>query len=258
VILHAAESGAGPPVALLHGLFGRARNLASLARRLAACHRVISLDMRNHGASPHASDMRYATMAADVRETLISLGAWPACVLGHSMGGKVAMMLALLHPRSVSALVVADIAPIAYSHRNRVVTDAMRAIALTPGLTRADADAALRTAVPEPAVRNFLLQNLVLSPMPAWQIGLAEIAAALHELEAWPYHDAALTYDGPTRFIIGAHSDFVLPEHHSHIKRLFPSAQVVTIPDAGHWLHADQPEAFATAAEAALARAGGI
>jgi len=259
LILHASEQGSGPPLALLHGLFGRSQNFGALARRLAAQHRVISLDLRNHGASPHAPGMDYATMAEDVRETLTGRSAWPACVLGHSMGGKVAMMLALLHPAQVQTLIVGDIAPVAYRHGNRGIADAMAAIPLMPGLTRAAADAALADAVPLPAVRGFLLQNLVFAQTPYWRIGLLEIAAALGDIEGWP-DELATHYTGPAWFITGADSDYVLPEHRPVIARLFPASRILAIPDAGHWLHADQPDAFARLVEAALLppRAPGI
>jgi pimeloyl-ACP methyl ester carboxylesterase len=252
VILRCQELGEGPPIALLHGLFGRGQNLASLARRLARRRRVISVDMPNHGASPHTSDMRYETMAADVRETLAALGAWPSSVLGHSMGGKAAMMLALLHPDGVEKLIVADIAPVRYEHRNRAITDAMQSIVLAPGLTRAEADRALASAVPEPAVRGFLLQNLVFSESPCWRLGLKNIANSLENIQDFPESSAGLTYDGAAWFIIGGDSDFVEPEHHGMIRRFFPAAHIVTIKQAGHWLHADQPDAFAAAVEQAL------
>jgi len=252
VILHAAEQGSGPPLALLHGLFGRSQNFATLARRLAAQHRVISLDLRNHGASPHAPGMEYATMAEDVRETLTQLGAWPACVLGHSMGGKVAMMLALHHPAQVKTLIVGDIAPVGYRHGNRGIAAAMAALPLTPGLTRAAADVALTAAVPQPAVRGFLLQNLVFAQTPYWRIGLLHVAAALGDIEGWPDDAACMQYPGPAWFITGANSDYVLPAHRPIIAHLFPASRILAIPDAGHWLHADQPEAFARLVEEAL------
>jgi pimeloyl-ACP methyl ester carboxylesterase len=260
MILHASEQGAGPPLALLHGLFGRSQNFGALARRLASHHRVISLDLRSHGASPHAAGMDYATMAEDVRETLSGLGAWPSCVLGHSMGGKVAMMLALRHPAEVKSLIVGDIAPVAYRHGNRSIAAAMASIPLAPGLTRAAADAALAAAVPLPAVRSFLLQNLVFAETPYWRIGLLDIAAALGDIEGWPDDTAGIQYTGPTWFITGASSDYVLPEHRAVIERLFPASQILAIPNAGHWLHADQPDAFARLVEDALqpARAAGI
>jgi len=252
MILHAVEAGQGPPVALLHGLFGRLQNLGALTRRLSARYRTISLDLRNHGASPHAPGMDYATLAEDVRETLAGLGAWPACVLGHSMGGKAAMMLALMHPDEVPALIVGDIAPVTYEHGNRRVAAGMQSIALVPGLTRAAADRALAPAVREAQVRAFLLQNLVFAETPYWRIGLAHIADAMRDIEGWPADAAARSYAGPACFIAGALSAYILPEHRPVIDGMFPASQIVSLPNAGHWLHADQSDAFASLVEQAL------
>ena len=210
---------------------------------LARNFRVIVLDMRNHGASPHAPGMGYATMAGDVRETLAHLGL-PVCgILGHSMGGKVAMVLALMAPEVVGRLLVADIAPVAHPPRFRAIAAAMAAIPLTPGLTRADADAHLTAAVADAATRAFLLQNLRVGAAPAWKIGLAEIAAGLPDIEGFPASDVP-PYGGPALFLSGARSDFVQPEHRPLIRGLFPAARFVALKQAGHWLHADNPDGF--------------
>ncbi len=244
MILHTIEAGQGAPVALLHGLFGRAQNLGAVARRLAPHQRVISIDLRNHGASPHAPGMDYPTQAADVLETLAALNALPAALLGHSMGGKTAMAAALAAPGSVTRLLVADIAPVAYNHHNAGIAAALRSMPMPPGMTRADADRHLRAAIPDAAVRAFLLQNFLPGGAPAWRIGLDEIAADMATIESWPHFPPGTRYDGPTLFVSGAHSDYVLPTHHAAIRELFPQARFDTIPNAGHWLHADQPEAF--------------
>src|SRR4051794_22775550 len=152
MILHAIQSGEGPPVVLLHGLFGSARNFGSVQRALAPRYRVIALDMPNHGDSPHGADMRYTTQAEDVRQTLRALGIERAALVGHSMGGKAAMALALQWPEDVGRLLVSDIAPVVYQHGNSAVADAMMAIPLQPSLTRAEADHALADAVPRPDV----------------------------------------------------------------------------------------------------------
>jgi pimeloyl-ACP methyl ester carboxylesterase len=245
------ERGEGPPVLLLHGLFGQARNLATLQARLAATHRVAAFDLRNHGASPHAPGMTYPTLAADVAETLHAIG-MPCCaVIGHSMGGKVAMRLALDAPACVTRLLVADIAPVAYPGVFAAYAAAMRAIPLTPGLTRAQADAALARTIPDPGLRLFLLQGLQVGPSPAWRIGLAEIAAALPDLLDWPPTDAS--YPGPTVFVAGAHSDYITEAAHPAIGALFPAAGFITVPDAGHWLHVDNPSGFLSAVQTFLA-----
>jgi pimeloyl-ACP methyl ester carboxylesterase len=249
VILHATEMGQGEPVALLHGLFGRSQNLGTLARRLAGTFRVISLDLRNHGASPHGPGMSYRAMAEDVLETLADRDALPAALLGHSMGGKTAMMTALTAPGSVRRLVVADIAPVAYRHSNLAVTRSLQNLPLPPGLGRADADRALSDAVPDPAVRRFLLQNLITGSAPAWRIGLDHIAAGMADIEGFPPMDDSSVYPGPALFVRGAASGYVTDEALPVITALFPAARLETIADAGHWLHADQPGAFGTCVE---------
>ncbi len=250
MILHAVAMGEGAPLALLHGLFGSARNFGAVQRRLASHRRVIALDLRNHGASPHAAGMGYGTMAEDVLETLAQHDALPATLLGHSMGGKVAMLAALTHPDALSSLIACDIAPVPYQHANATIAAAMQAMALPPGLTRAAADAALAAAVPDASVRGFLLQNLNTGAQPAWRIGLDEITAAMPQIEGW---DAvAASYDGPVLFIAGARSDFIRADHRPTIRRLFPRARFVTLKHAGHWLHADNPDGFVAVVEAFL------
>jgi esterase len=251
MILRAIEAGHGDPLVLLHGLFGSARNFGTVQREFAQRHRTIALDLRNHGASPHDPDMRYATMAVDVLQTLDQLSALPATLLGHSMGGKVAMHAALTQPDQIARLIVADIAPVAYPPRNHATAAALASLALSPGMTRAEADAGLAEAVPDPAMRAFLLQNLQLGSAPAWRIGISEIATALPEIEGWDAL-ADARYSGPTLFIAGATSDYIRPEHRPSIRALFPNARFVTLKNAGHWLHADNPSGFVAVVEAFL------
>lgn len=250
MILNAIQAGEGPPVVLLHGLFGAARNFGSIQRALASRFRVVALDMRNHGDSPHGVDMRYATQAADVRDTLDTLGVGRAAIVGHSMGGKVAMAMALLRPDSVGRLLVSDIAPVVYEHGNAAVAEALAAIPLSASLTRQTADAALVDAVPRADVRAFLLQNLRFGERPHWRIGLTEIAASIADLEGWT--ELPGTYPGPSLFVTGARSDYVLAEHRPAIRRQFPAARFVAIKDAGHWVHADNPTGFLSVLEAFL------
>lgn len=254
--LHATERGAGPPVVLLHGLYGHAGNFASLQRRLAAGgRRVLALDLRNHGMSPHAAAMTYPAMAADVLETLAAAAALPCALIGHSMGGKVAMRAALDGPAAVARLLVADIAPVAYAHagEHAAYLAAMASIAPTPGMTRAAADVALAAAVPDGRVRGFLLQNFVPGAAPHWRIALDAIAAALPDLVGWPAPVPGQHYDGPALFLSGARSDYVRPEARPAIRALFPAARFAALKGAGHWLHADDPEGFAAVVEAFLA-----
>ncbi len=253
MMLHAIEAGQGdPPLVLLHGLFGSARNFGSVQREFAARRRTIALDLRNHGSSPHDPDTRYVSMAADVLQTLDGLGALPAMLLGHSMGGKAAMQAALTQPDRVARLIVADIAPVPYPPHLRPVAQAMAALPLVRGMTRADADAALAEAVPEPGMRAFLLQNLHLGPTPRWRIGLPEIIAGFAQIEAWDA-PADARYIGATLFIAGASSHYIRPEYRPSIRTWFPDARFVTLKNAGHWLHADNPSGFVAVVEAFLA-----
>jgi esterase len=250
MILHAISAGAGAPVVLLHGLFGAGRNFGAIQRGLAEHFRVVALDLRNHGDSPHAADMRYSTMAADVRETLMAMDIERAAVIGHSMGGKAAMAMALQWPEQVGRLLVADIAPVAYQHGNTAIARAMAAIPLGPTLKRKQADAGLAEAVPRPDIRAFLLQNLRFGDAPTWRIGLTEIAAAIPDLEGWS--EVPGSYDGPALFATGANSDYVLPEHRPAIRAMFTGARFVAVKNAGHWLHADNPGGFLSVVEAFL------
>jgi pimeloyl-ACP methyl ester carboxylesterase len=240
MILNSIVHGEGKPVVLLHGLFGAARNLGVITRGLSGA-RVISLDLRNHGESPHGP-MDFATMAADVAETMHSLGVPQACLVGHSLGGKTAMALALTRPQTVERLVVMDIAPVSYDHDYDEYVAAMRAIELHPGLARHEADAALARVVEAPPMRAFLLNNLVLGAAPHWRIGLEEIAASMPELLRWDDPPGMQPYTGPTLFLRGGESHYVRPEADAVIARLFPNAVLETVAGASHWLHADKPQ----------------
>jgi pimeloyl-ACP methyl ester carboxylesterase len=252
MILNTVEAGgAGLPVVLLHGLFGAARNFGGIQKRLATRARVLALDLRNHGDSPHAFGSGYAPQAADVLETLRARDALPCVLVGHSMGGKVAMRAALDRPDAVARLLVSDIAPVPYRPAFRGYADAMRSIPLSPELSRAAADAALSAVVPEAGIRGFLLQNLRFGQAPGWRIGLEEIATGLPEIEGWEAGEGD-RYDGPTLFVAGARSDHIRAEHRPVIRALFPAARFATVKDAGHWVHADNPEGFLSVLDAFL------
>jgi esterase len=234
----------GSPVVLLHGLFGSGRNWMTAARKLAAGnHRVVTADLRNHGSSAWADTMSYAEMADDLRETITALGLGPVALLGHSMGGKAAMLTALRYPELVDRLIVVDVAPVAYPPAFVEYAKAMRGADLDGVTRRAEVDRQLADAVSSVTTRAFLLQNLVLDDAGArWRPNLAVIEAALPDISGWPEVDAR--YDGPVLFIPGGKSDYVLSEHEDEIRRLFPAATFAPVPEAGHWVHAERLDDF--------------
>ena len=246
MILNATVQDNRKPVVLLHGLYGSARSLGVIGRALAQSWRTVSLDIRNHGASAHAPDMQYATMADDVLETLDQLGITQATLIGHSVGGKIAMMAALRAPERVASLAVMDIALVAYppDHGNSAdgVIDALRTIDLHPGLTRREADTTLASRIPDPGLRGFLLQNLVPGEAPYWRIDLGAIEVAMPNLTGWQDPKPCKPYMGRTLFIHGDKSDYVSAGAATEIRTRFPHALIRTIPNAGHWLHAEQPD----------------
>lgn len=242
--LAATEYGAGPPVAILHGLFGWGRNWATIAQRLAARHRVIALDLRNHGNSPWAETMSYAEMAGDVRDTL----GGPVTLIGHSMGGKAAMVAALGGDWA-ERLVVVDIAPVDYPAPTAQL-DALRGLDLAKVTRRSEADRLMSATISDPAERAFLLQNLVFGDGPPhWRLNLAAIEQSMPDILGFPDLSPGTAYHGPTLFIAGADSGYVRSEHEPAIRKLFPAAEFVRIPGASHWVHAEQPEAFLATAE---------
>jgi esterase len=246
---HAAQGAeTAPPLVVAHGLFGSGRNFNTLGRRWAADRRVVLLDMRNHGASPWTDDMGYAEQAADLAEAVDRLAGGRAVVLGHSMGGKAAMALALTRPDRVSGLVIADIAPTAYAHTHLPYVQAMLEVDLGAVRRRSDADPLLAGGVPDPGLRAFLLQNLLVEDGTArWRLNLPVIEREMPVLTGWPERWPEPRYDGPTLFLHGAASDYVRPESRERITDLFPAAEFEAIEGAGHWLHAEKPAEFADA-----------
>jgi pimeloyl-ACP methyl ester carboxylesterase len=247
MLLNTIITGEGPPIILLHGLFGAAKNLGALARGLAPHGRVLAMDLPNHGASPHGPKMDFCSMAADVAETAAAEGIAAADIIGHSLGGKTAMALALAQPKLVSKLAVLDIAPVPYNHGYDDYIKAMQSIDLKPSLTRHAADAALAAVVADKPLRAFLLNNLILGDSPHWRLGLDEISAAMPDLLAWADPPGWQPYTGPTLFLRGGASDYVTDAATPEITARFPNAAQQTIPGAGHWLHAEQPAAVIAA-----------
>jgi esterase len=235
----------GSPVVVMHGLFGSGRNWMTAARRLSGEHRVFAFDLRNHGSSPHTDSMSYPEMAADVRETIESLGVGPVALVGHSMGGKTAMLTALEYAEVVERLIVVDAAPVAYPPAFVEYAQAMRTADLSSVQRRADVDAQLADAVQSPGTRAFLLQNLILDAQGArWRPNLPVIEASLPAISGWPAEAAGLTYEGPTLFIYGGKSEYVQQDHRATIASYFPQVQYAEVPEAGHWVHAERLDDF--------------
>ena len=242
----------GRPILIAHGLFGSARNWGAIAKRLSAHRRILTVDMRNHGASAWTATHRYPDLARDLAEVIEAHGG-TADVVGHSMGGKAAMALALSAPALVNRLVVADIAPVAYGHSQMPYLHAMRDMDLS-GLSsrsRAEADARLAERIEDPGIRAFLLQSLDLkAEPPRWRLNLPTLEAEMDAILGWPDLDGR--FEGPVLMLTGGASDYVRPDHRPRIRALFPAARFVKLPEAGHWLHAERPRDFADTVAAFL------
>jgi pimeloyl-ACP methyl ester carboxylesterase len=251
----------GPRVVFVHGLFGQGKNWTTIAKGLADRHRVTLLDLPNHGHSPWTETVDYVDMAELVAAELASYDE-PVTLVGHSMGGKVSMTLALRRPELVRALVVVDIAPVEYPVSGGRTDDpdeeaspfadyiaAMKAMDLGTLQRREEADAALQAAVPSRMVRSFLLQSLVREGLGAdgtwrWRLNLDLLERDLERLRGFPEPPPGAHYDGPVLWIAGANSHYVLPEDRDRMVELFPATRLVRIKNAGHWVHSEQPEVF--------------
>lgn len=255
--LHTLEYGtSGPRVMFCHGLFGQGRNWNHIARSLSDRYRVSAVDLPNHGRSVWTDRIDYAEMADQVA-ALISADD-PVALVGHSMGGKVAMALALRHPDLVERLCVVDIAPIAYQSASEFgrYIHAMQAMDLSTIKARGDADAAMAEAAPAPGVRGFLLQNLRRDGSAwRWQANLDVLGRDLGALSGWPEELAdAVPYEGPVLWVAGATSNYITDAAASPMRQLFPKVRKIVVKGAGHWVHSDQPETFLSVLLAFLAR----
>ena len=235
--------GQGEPLVILHGLFGASDNWHSLATRLGERFHVIVPDLRNHGQSPHGDEMTYPLMAGDVAELLAGQGLAGADVLGHSMGGKVAMQLALTQPALVRKLIVADMAPRGYTPLHNEIIAALAALDVASYSSRTEIEEVLAGPIPSLNLRRFLLKNLgrTAEGKFCWKINVAGIAAGYANLRA-PV--AGGPFAGPALFIRGAKSEYIRAAGEPSIREFFPGAELKTIENAGHWLHADAPEEF--------------
>ena len=246
--------GDGPPLIVLHGLFGLRSNWRSIARALSATHRVISVDLRNHGGSPWSDAIGYPEMADDVRALMRRETLREATVMGHSMGGKTAMALALLYPGEVGRLIVVDVAPVSYGDRMSAFAQGMRSVDLFTAAGREEVGRRLRSLVPDPGVVPFLLQNLVRHDGHFdWRINLSAISASMESLSSFPAPLLKLRYEGPVHVIAGGRSDYVRDRGGGEFRPMFPRAEVQFVEQAGHWVHADQQKAFLDCMRRALA-----
>ena len=239
------DIGHGEPLLILHGLFGSKRNWGAIAKKLSAHHHVFSLDLRNHGESPWVDGMDYRDLAEDVAAFIKAHGLGPCTVVGHSMGGKTAMMLALTRPELVNRLVVVDIAPVERETGFGAYIEAMSEVPLPACESRADVEEHLESVVREKMVRTFLVQNLIRDESGfRWRINLSALADGMDDIADFPEPSNCRSFTGPTLFVAGAASDYIQPHHMGDINRLFPKADIAHIPGAGHWLHAEAPETF--------------
>ena len=244
--LYAKQHGQGDDVITLHGLFGSHENLGVINRRLASVLRVHGLDLRNHGRSPHDGLMNYQVMAEDVLTYMDEHAIGRAHLVGHSMGGKVAMTLALMAPHRVNRLAVIDIAPVTYyERRHDAILQGLSAMNLDTLTGRRAADQFLQAFEPDQTIRQFLLKNLYRIEHGGfgWRLNLTAIINNYQAILSGQQADRPFT--DATLFIKGGASDYILPEHRESVLALFPSATVRVIPEAGHWVHAQKPDLVA-------------
>ena len=239
------EFGRGLPVLILHGLFGSGRNWQTVAHRLAGSFRVVTPDLRNHGESPHAGTMSYADMAGDVAALAERLDLGPVTLIGHSMGGKVAMHFALARPSQTRRLLVVDVAPVTYAHDFNPIVEGMLSLPVARLTSRDEADAFLASRVRSAPLRQFLLQNLVRDGAGyRWRLGLAEIAANMPRLLGFDEPGTGAHYDGSTLFLAGERSDYIRLQDRTEACARFPNARFEAVPGAGHWVHVEQTDLF--------------
>ncbi|GGX78573.1 acyl-CoA esterase [Litchfieldella qijiaojingensis] len=258
VELHTLDTGGeGVPLVVIHGLLGSADNWRSHIKQWQQQRRVVAIDLRNHGRSPHAEGMRYGEMADDVLEVLDRLDIERCHLLGHSMGGKVAMTLARLYPQRVASLAVADIAPVRYDHGHDAIFAALRHVEAKAPDNRREVDALLAEYVEEKPIRLFLATNLVRGDdgIMRWRVGLDQIEADYENIRDEP--DGDRPYEGPSLVLRGANSHYVTDEMLPRVHEVMPRAEVVSL-DAGHWLHAERPEAFQEAVNVFIDRVEGL
>ncbi len=241
--------GQGPPLVILHGLFGMLDNWQTLAKKLAEDYSVFIVDQRNHGRSPHSDEFGYRIMAEDLREFLESQWIYQSHILGHSMGGKTAMQFALDYPEMVERLVVVDIGPEKSSGSHSEIFEALLAFPVDEVQNRKEAENILATRLPDYGVRQFLLKNLTRQKEGGyrWKMNLPVLHREYQAILADVEKEQA--YEGPALFIRGGRSNYIDPTQFDQVQEYFSEAQLVSIPEAGHWVHADQPDQLLTAVQ---------
>ncbi|GLP96252.1 alpha/beta fold hydrolase [Paraferrimonas sedimenticola] len=241
--MHYQRIGKGHPLILIHGLFGNSQNLRNLAQSLAGRYQVISVDVRNHGQSPWVDGMSYQELAQDLIKLMDWLDLPQVALVGHSMGGKIALSTAIQAPQRIRAVVAADIAPVAYEHHHDNIFDAMLSMDLQAIDNRQQAMDHLLKAGIDSGTSAFLLKNLARAEQGfQWRLNLAALRKHYHHIIGWQMGDAP--YSGPALFIKGADSDYITAEHQGSILKQFPNAKAKIINGTGHWLHAEKPAAF--------------
>ncbi len=247
MLLNHKSYGEGPALVILHGLFGNLDNWQTLARKWATDYRVVLLDLRNHGRSPHAEEMTYPLMAQDVAETLENLGMDECYLLGHSMGGKAAMQVALTYPALVTKLIVVDVSPRQYGYGHDDVFTALKALEPATLGDRREAEEQMMPYMEDAGVRMFLLKNLARDGTEGfrWRMNLRVLDRDYGNLVA-PVGTLGQTYGGPALFIRGGQSDYVQDEDWAGVLTHFPHARLTTVEEAGHWVHAERPAELST------------
>jgi esterase len=237
------ELGQGQPIIIMHGIFGSSDNWLTQARILSSHYRIFSLDLRNHGQSPHDDQFDYQVMVGDLEEFIEEHQLVDPVIIGHSMGGKVAMNFAVAHPEKLSKLIIVDIAPRAYNLEHYVILDGLNAIPIDRITSRTEADEALAPFVPEADVRQFLLKNLQRKKEGGftWKINLPVINKNMSNIGLDLHFQGK--FEKPSLFIRGARSKYVRDNDMPRIQEIFPAAKLETL-DTGHWVQAEKPQEF--------------
>jgi len=244
VSLNYKRFGEGAPVLIVHGLFGSLDNWQTIARKISEIgYEVFILDMRNHGKSPHVNEMNHSLMAEDIKAFIQEHNLPPVYLIGHSMGGKTAMQLALTTPELIAKLIVVDIAPKPYVPHHNTYFEAMESLAVESLTSRRAADEALQEKVKNIAIRQFLLKNLDRTNSGfRWKFNLVALRNNYEKLIGGIQLES--TYNKPTLFIGGKQSDYISVSDQAAIQEFFPNSDIQYVENSGHWVHAEQPEKF--------------